>query len=115
MLGLTKLQAIQNKCIKFLLKINWRDMLPASELHRRARLKPINQVIHHRAKVLWEKITEGSAADKDTCRDILRIPYTAPKKHFPSSHERSLKPEPPPIYSKRDAIAQRVKDYYLQI
>ena len=113
--GLLKLQSVQNKAIKFLLNTNWSDMERASELHTRAKFKPVNQILHNRAKALWDKITEGTAADKDICREILRIPYTAPKTHFPSSYERALKPEPPPIYTNRDAVTQRVKDHYLQL
>ena len=112
MSNMVTLQTAQNKALKFLLDLKWQDMVTAEEMHHRAELKPINQVIHNRAKIMWEKITSGQAADANIAREITNIPYTEPKKFFPSSYNRSLKPEPPPMYTSKDTRNPQIKLYH---
>ena len=110
--GITKLQSIQNRALKFILKARWQDMLTAKELHIRSKMTPLNQIIHRRSKDVWDKIMSGTAADLNIATEIIRIPYSAPKKRFPSSYERSRKRLPPPIYTGHTILNPNIISYY---
>ena len=43
---LYQLQTVQNKALRWALNISLRQMIPNREIHRRANILPINQVIH---------------------------------------------------------------------
>ena len=56
-------------------KIRYPDNISTTKsLLERAKLKPINQVVYHRAKNMWNKIKAGTPADIDTVNNLLEIP-----------------------------------------
>ena len=110
-----KLQAVQNRALKFAFGVYYPAMPTAFSLHLRARLKPVNVVLYHRAKKTWNKLSTGIAGDLDTFNMITRIPLVNPHNGFPSSKARSELGEPPPIYTFTDGHNQIIKDYYNQM
>ena len=110
--NIAKIQAVQNRALKFIANVTWQDMWTARRLHDEVKFTPINQVIHNSAKKLWDKIESGIAADARICNNILGIPYQRPKNLFPSSHMRAQKPVPPPIFTKNDTKHRAVKAHY---
>ena len=87
-------------------------MISNRVLHQRLKIKPINQIIHNQAKIIWEKIGDGRAGDINTFNEINNMEITHYYNHFPSSLLISLKEEPPPIYNRRDKKSRRVIRFY---
>ena len=56
--NLKKLQVIQNRALKFILQPDTYH-ITAEELHRRAKLEPLNQVLHTHASKTWSTIKMG--------------------------------------------------------
>ena len=110
--GVLDLQRVLNKALKFVFNARYPDLVTMRELHTRAKLKPINQILHNRAKATWDKIESGTAGDPDMFNRIKRIPIVKPHFNFPSSYRRTLKEEPPPIYTKEDIYLIEVQNYY---
>ena len=108
-----KLQASLNKALQFVYNVNWpTNIISARTLHARARIMPINQTIHHSANKLWQKIKAGTAADSTVFNKILNIPYIKPNKRFHFSYLRSIKDEPPPLFTVNDSHSRDVLSYY---
>ena len=77
-----------------------------------AKIKPINQILHKRARKTWQKIADGTAGDPDKFTEITTLPFPNPHYRFPSSYLRTLKEEPPPIFTERDCLLADVIAYY---
>ena len=107
--GFASLQAVQNKALRFAYNINWRDRITSKNLHIRAKLDPINITIHNRAKETWEKIAAGTAAHPSVYERVSGINISQPKRNYPSSLQRALKPIPPPIFIQKDVKKRRIK------
>lgn len=71
------LQTIQNKALRFIYNIKYTDYITNEELHRRAELPTIEQLIKERATVTWEKITELELAT-----DLLERDEEGGREHF---------------------------------
>ena len=112
MSGMLKLQTVQNKALNFVYNTGWPNVVTSKNLHLRAGLDPINQVIHRRASSIWDKIEAGIAADRDSFIRISSIPYINPHRLFPSSLVRARKPEPPPIFTQDDTFSPQINDYF---
>ena len=114
--GMLKLQSSLNKALKFVYNASWPiNVISARNLHTRARIKPINQIVHHSSCKLWFKIKEGLAADRDTCSKIINLPYARPNQRFPSSYVRSQKDEPPPLFTANDSHSREMLQYYNEL
>ena len=61
------------------------NIATTKSLLERAKLKPINQIIYHRAKNIWNKIEAGTVADIDTFNNLSNIPIEKSHKWYPSS------------------------------
>ena len=102
-----KLQTVQNDAIRFATNTQWFDYVSCKSLHNdfRRKFQPVNQVLHHRAKKVWDKIREGSAGDIDQYNLLTKdlAPKSDEKYHksFPSSIELANLPEPLPLYTRR--------------
>ena len=108
-----KLQMVVSRSLRMAYKIRYPDNIATTKsLLERAKLKPINQIIYHRAKNMWNKIEAGTAADMDTVNNLLRIPIDKSHKWFPSSYVRAQQDEPPPIYTSSDISNPEVQAYY---
>ena len=100
-----KLQAVQNKALKFAFDVSWFDFISSERLHTRFKykFKPLNQVLYWRAKKQWEKISSGSAADPTQYNVLVDKLKPQPDEpyhpNFPSSLEMVNGPEPPPLYT----------------
>ena len=81
-------------------------------LHDRANMLPINQLIYHRSKDIWDKISSGTAGDVNSFQEITSIEMVRPHCNFPSSYLRSQMGEPPPIFTGADGSSPTVKAYY---
>ena len=111
--SMLKLQASLNKALQFVYNAHWpTNIISARNLHARAKILPINQIIHHSANKLWQKIKAGTAADITVCNNVLSIPYLNPNKRFHSSYLRSIKDEPPPLFTINDSHSRDVLNYY---
>ena len=109
---LYQLQRVQNDAIRWIYNVNFTQRITNRELHHRANLLPINQIIHSRARILWEKLRAGEAGDQESFERISSIEVTHYFKIFPSSYDISLKEDPPPIYNPVDCQSQAIKDFY---
>ena len=108
-----KLQAVVNRSLRMAYKISYpRNIATAKALLERAKIKPINQIIYHRAKNLWNKIEAGTAADIDTFNNLLDISIEKSHQWYPSSYVRAQQEEPPPIYTVNDCTNIEVSAYY---
>ena len=107
-----KLQRVLNKALKFVFNAFWPNVITARALHIRAKIKPINQILHNRASKIWSKIEDGTAGDINSFNSIKNLPFPRPHHNFPSSYLRSKKDEPPPIYTKNDCHSAEVIAYY---
>ena len=87
-------------------------MPTAKYLHERAKLKPINIILHLRAKNIWDKIAAGTAGDQDTYNEIDGIEIVRPHKWFPSSLARARMAAPPPLYVWDDTQDPAMRAYY---
>ena len=111
--GMLTLQRVLNKALFFVYDIRWpTNIATAKSLHERARLKPINQIIHNRAKSTWDKIRNGTAADPTVSDFITSLAYENPNTRYPSSMVRADKDEPPPIYTVNDTRSPEIIEYY---
>ena len=90
----------------------WPNFTNMRDLHTRAKVKPINQILHTRAKNLWIKIENGTAGDPTRFTSIRDMPFESPNNYFPSSYRRTLKEEPPPLYTERDSHSPDILLYY---
>ena len=109
---LLQLQAIQNDALRWIYNVRHTQRITNRELHHRANLLPLNQVIHSRARILWEKLRAGEAGDRESFERISSIDVREYFRYFPSSLDISLKEDPPPIYTPEDCKSQAVKDFY---
>ena len=94
--NMLKLQIVQNRALKFVYGIRYPVLVTARTLHVRAKLKPINVVLHTRAINIWRKLAAGTAGDQATYNMIDGISIERPHGWFPSSLDRSGKATPPP-------------------
>ena len=65
-----KLQAVQNDSLRFAFNVAWYNFVSSEKLHNRFRYKfqPLNQVLHWRARKVWENIRAGTGADPEQYR-----------------------------------------------
>ena len=110
--ALGRLQSVQNRGLRFALGVRYPDVQTSRTLHARAKIKPINVVLHNRAKKLWGKLEAGLAGDLETFNNITRIPVARRHARFPSSKMRAEQPEPPPIFVQADGRRPEVKAHY---
>ena len=108
----SKLQTVLNRAMRFAFNVRYPEMPTARSLLERAKIEPINKIIHKRASNIWNKIDQGIAGDIDTYNNIKSIPLSKPHSWFPSSLERTTLGEPPPIYTTTDRANHLVKAYY---
>ena len=82
----------------------------------RAKIKPINIIIHHRAANIWNKLEAGIAGDLESYREIIEIEMHKYLLHFRFSYLLAQKPEPPPIYRYKtsDRLKRALKRHYYQ-
>ena len=99
--NLLKLQTVLNDSLRFVFNIRYPLTPTCKSLHERAKMKPINQTIHLRSNKIWDRIEQGIAADLLVYNEIMKLDMHRSKYHFPSSHDISIKEEPPPVYTKR--------------
>ena len=86
----------------------------ARDLHARSRLKPLNHLVYHRGRRMWDKILEGTAADQGYATTLINnADYTNPHSWYPSSYDRSRLPEQakisPPGLSKTTTVKTRYR------
>ena len=66
-------------------------------------MKPVNQVLYHRAKTTWKNIEQGIAGNEDMFKIISDLPIYDWDHAIPSSLRRTmLYPEPEPLYTNKD-------------
>ena len=87
--SIIKLQRVLNKALEFVFNVFWPNFTTARALHTRAKIKPINQILHNRAKKIWSKIEDGTAGDPTTFDSIKNLPFPNPNCNFPYSYLRS--------------------------
>ena len=110
---LYQLQTVQNNALRWVYNIRLRQMIPNRTLHLRANILPINQVIHARARIIWNNLRDGIAGDPETFERISSIEMRRYFHHFPSSLDIASKVnDPPPIYNQDDTRRRRTKRYY---
>lgn len=63
---LNDLQIIQNKSLRFIYDINYPDIVTNRELHERAGIQTIQDLINERAKEIWEKV-QNLELNQDMC------------------------------------------------
>ena len=111
--GFYNLQKPLNRALKWVQGVYYPEVVTARELHVRSKIQPLNQIIYHRGRKMWDKILDGTAADQDYANTLVNNDnYTKPHTWYPSSYGRSRLPEPPPIYTSDDISTRAVKDYY---
>ena len=88
-----KLQAIQNRATKFIVNPDTYH-ITAEELHERAKLEPLNIVLHRQAQKTWLNIKE----DMPELYDKLSQPYQRRVKYLPSSRVAAEADAPEPKY-----------------
>ena len=110
---LYQLQTVQNLALRWVYQARYPQMVTNKELHEKAKIAPINIVIHTRAKTIWDKIRAGEAGDLDTFEWITDIRFRQYYKHFPSSlNIASRRIDPPPLYNIEDTRSIRAQRYY---
>lgn len=57
------LQRIQNKALRFIYNVKWDDFITNEDLHRRAQIPRIEEVLNQRAKDIWSKIEQLGLMD----------------------------------------------------
>ena len=111
--SLYQLQTIQNLALRWVYQVRYPQMATNKELHQRAKIQPINILIHQRAKTIWDKIRAGEAGDIETYERITDIQFRDYYKYFPSSLKIANKRrEPPPFYNIEDTQTHRAQRYY---
>ena len=50
------MQVVQNKCSRIITKTRLREQKTSKSINEKAKLEPINQTLHERAKAVWDKI-----------------------------------------------------------
>ena len=110
--NILKLQRICNKALKFVLKARYPEVHTAKSLHVRAKMRPINKIIHNRSQNMWTKIVEGRAADPIAYGAISQLELVKAAYHFPSSEIFSRKEEPPSVFTNVCRLKPRVQRYY---
>ena len=88
-----KLQTIQNRATKFIVNPDTYH-ITAEELHERAKLEPLNIVLHRQAQKTWLNIKE----DMPELYDKLSQPYQRRVKYLPSSRVAAEADAPEPKY-----------------
>ena len=110
---LYQLQTVQNLALRWVYQARYPQMVTNKELHDRAKIAPINIVIHTRARTIWDKIRAGEAGDLDTFEWITDIRFRQYYKHFPSSlNIASRRIDPPPLYNIEDTRSIRAQRFY---
>ena len=95
--GFHTLQKALNRALKWVYDIRYPTVIKARDLHLRAEMKPLNQIIYQRGRNMWDKIMDGTAADQIYATELIqRDDFTNPHSFFPSSYDRSRLAEPPP-------------------
>ena len=110
--GAQTLQSPLNKALNFVYSNHWPNSVTAKILHERAKIDPINLIIHDRAVRVWDKIAAGISADIETFNEIIDLPFDKPHCRLPSSYGRSRKNPPPRMYTKRDHHRPDILNYY---
>ena len=68
-----KLQAVVNRSLRMAYTISYpNNIATAKSILERAKIKPINQIIFHRAKPIWNIIETGTATDINTFNNGYR-------------------------------------------
>lgn len=93
--NILKLQRVQNRATKFITNIYYPDVMTSEALHRRCDLLPINQLLHIRARDIWRKIDAMGYDFSVRLGQQMRGTFSV---RYPSSREKALGPEPPPIF-----------------
>ena len=106
------LQSACHRALKFAFGIRYPAMPTARSLLARAKIKPLNVIIHNRAKRTWDKIERGIAGDQGSFATISAIEIRRPHRWFPSSLERARQEEPPPIYTRLASADPSVRAHY---
>ena len=98
--NLIKLQSVQSMALKWVLNIKWYDLISNEKIHKKLKVRPLNQELHWRARKTWENIAENNAADINAFQTLMELPYDRAKLKagFPSSYDIAMGPEPEPIY-----------------
>lgn len=91
-----KLQAVQNKALRFIYDIKWDDFITSESLHLRADLKPINIVLHEQASKTWKTM---QLVAPDTIDELLWPANLREHGRWRSSLTRALGPLPAPLYT----------------
>ena len=107
-----KLQAALNRALRFVFGVRFPAMPTARSLLHRAKIKPINQVLHKRAQNLWRKLELGTAGDIGTYNLVSQTPIAHPHFWYPSSLNRARMELPPPIFTAKDSATPEVAAYY---
>lgn len=94
--NIRKLQIIQNKALRFIYNINYPDRTTNEELHTRAQLPTINNILHQRAKNIWENIKENLS---ETFSNKIE-PFIPQRTHAWFSRTTQILDQdpPPPMY-----------------
>ena len=102
--NMLKLQAVQNKALRFVYGVKWDDFITSKSLHLEHKYKmlPINQTLYWRARKLWEGIEADIAGNASMLDQILKLPQsTKEDRFFPSSYNAAmLQSEPPPLFAR---------------
>lgn len=61
-----ELQKIQNKALRFIYNVRYPDLITNTELHERAGIQTIEELLNERAKTIWEKI-QALELNNDMC------------------------------------------------
>ena len=94
---LSKLQVVQNKALNFITNRDPTNYhITAEELHKQAKLQPLNVVMHKQAKKTWETIKEGMP---DLYKKLARPFPHNPKKKLQSSRLLAEAEAPEPRYT----------------
>ena len=96
-----KLQRAQSAALRWVLNIKWYDLISNEKIHKKLKVRAVNQELYWRARRTWENIKENNAADINAFQTLLELPYDRAKlkKDFPSSYDIAMGPEPSPIYT----------------
>ena len=99
--GILKLQKVQNKGIRFILNhYDWTLFTTMEQLHARAGVPPLNQVLHQRAKNTLSRL---AAHNPEIFHNLAEPLQGKEHKWFPRSIHLLTQPSPPPAYLKTNA------------
>ena len=94
-----KLERAKNKALRFTFGIKWDQFISNKKIHteyKRA-TPPVNQVLHWRARNIWEGIKDNISGNADMLKQILEIEidYSSCREKelfkFPPSYLRAMR------------------------